>query len=137
MSKPFGLAVGAFIQDCQGRYLLLQRSRDSRHFAGQWETPGGKVESGEPFDVAVLREVREETGLSVTLDGFAGAAAFELETVKVVVLYVYAHTADGDLRLSSEHDDSCWVSLPDFSSRSLTPALTEVMDRLRPVGGQA
>ena len=54
-------AVSAVIFDRRGRLLLQQRSD-----GGQWGLPGGSVEIGESVASAVIREVREETGLIVT-----------------------------------------------------------------------
>jgi ADP-ribose pyrophosphatase YjhB (NUDIX family) len=54
--------VSAVIFDGRGRLLLQQRSD-----GGQWGLPGGSVEIGESVHDAVIREVREETGLEVTV----------------------------------------------------------------------
>jgi 8-oxo-dGTP pyrophosphatase MutT (NUDIX family) len=53
-------SVSAVIFDRRGRLLLQQRSD-----GGQWGLPGGSVEIGESVHDAVIREVREETGLTV------------------------------------------------------------------------
>jgi 8-oxo-dGTP pyrophosphatase MutT (NUDIX family) len=53
-------SVSAVIVDRRGRLLLQQRSD-----GGQWGLPGGSVEIGESVADAVVREVREETGLTV------------------------------------------------------------------------
>jgi ADP-ribose pyrophosphatase YjhB (NUDIX family) len=53
-------SVSAVIFDRRGRLLLQQRSD-----GGQWGLPGGSVEIGESVADAVVREVREETGLAV------------------------------------------------------------------------
>ncbi len=55
-NKPFKLAVKAFVYDGQGRCLLIRRSKASRFFGGQWDFPGGKVDPGETFAEALLRE---------------------------------------------------------------------------------
>ena len=47
-----------------GRYLLGQRGADTV-YAGYWEFPGGKVESGETLQAALVRELREEIGIEV------------------------------------------------------------------------
>jgi 8-oxo-dGTP diphosphatase len=107
--KPFGLAVKALMHDDQGRYLLIRRSHDSKHWPGAWDLPGGKVDPGEDFDVAMRREVLEETGLHIQLDGIVGAVELDLEHVTVAVLVMEATVSSGDVELSSEHGSCEWI----------------------------
>lgn len=57
------LVVGAVVQ-YDGRVLLLKRPDDD-FMGGIWELPSGKVDPGEILDEALIREVKEETGLDV------------------------------------------------------------------------
>src|SRR5690242_19650487 len=59
--RPF-VGVGALIFQ-RGRILMAQRGKEP--LKGWWSLPGGAVEAGESLETAVLREVREETGLIV------------------------------------------------------------------------
>ncbi len=59
--------VAAFICDREGRVLLQRRS--DNHL---WGLPGGSVEIGESIHDAIVREVREETGLTVEVDRLIG-----------------------------------------------------------------
>lgn len=56
-----GVAVG--VTDASGRLLLIRND-----WADGWLLPGGGVEPGEDWERAAVREVREETGLAVTVD---------------------------------------------------------------------
>jgi 8-oxo-dGTP diphosphatase len=60
--NPTLTVVAAALVDAEGRVLLQQRSPD-REMAGLWEFPGGKVESGERPEIALIRELREELGI--------------------------------------------------------------------------
>ncbi|MFB3128375.1 MAG: NUDIX domain-containing protein, partial [Lysobacteraceae bacterium] len=59
------VGCGAVVRDADGRILLIQRGRDPER--GHWGLPGGKVDWMETVEAAVVREVREETALEVTL----------------------------------------------------------------------
>ena len=128
-AKLFGLAVGAVIEDSTGRLLLMKRSVRCNHFAGQWETPGGKVKDGEPFDFALLREVEEETGLRIELTGVLGAAEFGLPHIHVVILYMRARIVTGEIKISNEHSEFAWVSWGELNDYDLTPGLQDMMSR--------
>jgi 8-oxo-dGTP pyrophosphatase MutT (NUDIX family) len=78
LSRVIGVrtSVSAVIFDRRGRLLLQQRSD-----GGQWGLPGGSVEIGESLRDALIREVNEETGLSVTpgrLVGLYSSPAFQI-----------------------------------------------------------
>ncbi|CAE7835543.1 unnamed protein product [Symbiodinium sp. CCMP2592] len=60
-----GVGVGAFVFDDRGRVLLVKRSSTSRVAPGTWARPGGAVEHGESCEAALIRELREETGLDI------------------------------------------------------------------------
>jgi ADP-ribose pyrophosphatase YjhB (NUDIX family) len=75
VNKPFKLAVKAVILDEQQRCLMLRRSPMNKRFVGAWEWPGGKVDDGEAFADAVLRETHEETSLTVEITGLGGGHA--------------------------------------------------------------
>ena len=109
--KPFSLTMKAVIVDTEGRTLLIRRSQANKNFTGKWEWPGGKVDPGEDFAVATVREAKEETGLDVELTGVAGVAQFEMPKAFVAMLCMEARILGGTLTLSDEHDAYQWVPL--------------------------
>ena len=71
-------------------FLLCRRAAKMRRHAGQWALPGGRIDEGESVEVAALREVHEELGLSVTpsdvlgrLDDYATRSGFVITPVVV------------------------------------------------------
>jgi 8-oxo-dGTP diphosphatase len=117
--KQFALSIKVVIRDEAGRCLLVKRSQSSKGNPGKWEFPGGKAELGEKFDQALLREVAEETALTITLQSVAGAAESELPTKKVAYLIMEARLDSGKVRLSSEHDDFAWVAMRELPTMDL------------------
>lgn len=64
MSKPYIRVAAGLIFDSRGRVLLGQRP-DGKAWAGWWEFPGGKIETGESPSQALIRELDEELGIRV------------------------------------------------------------------------
>ena len=64
------LTVDAVITDEKGKIIFIKRKNPPYH--GLWALPGGFVEYGETVEDAVLREVKEETGISVEIRGLLG-----------------------------------------------------------------
>lgn len=62
----YHLTVLAVIRRLDGRFLITKRVMTKEWAPGWWEVSGGAVQAGEDSRTAVLREVREETGLEVS-----------------------------------------------------------------------
>ncbi len=107
--KPFRLSVKAVIHDEEDRILLLKRSMSSKGNPGKWDLPGGKIDVGEDFAEALMREVLEETGLTISIQRVAGTAESESNAFKVVYLIMEGRLEIGQLLLSDEHDEYLWV----------------------------
>lgn len=91
------LAVGVLVD--HGGQLVLQR-RAINPGRGKWSFPSGYVERGELVEAAAMREVWEETGLSVRLTGLLGLYS---EPGNPVILAVYAaERLSGELTASEE-----------------------------------
>ena len=56
--------VAVALVDADGRVLLAQRP-EGKSMAGLWEFPGGKIQSGESPEAALIREIKEELGIDV------------------------------------------------------------------------
>lgn len=125
--KPFRLTVKAVILDDQQRCLLVRRSASNHSFVGCWEWPGGKVDDGEDFATALLREVREETRLTVQITGLAGATMYEMPSLHMVLLCMEACRVSGEVRLSEEHDNLAWVPLTEFHKYTFSPGVDVLM----------
>jgi 8-oxo-dGTP diphosphatase len=114
-TKSYSLSLKSMIIK-NGSILLLRRSARNTHDPGLWEFPGGKMNAGETIEDALVREVKEETGLAITLARAAGVAESELPEWRIVHLIMEARAFTGEVRLSGEHDAYRWVPARDLSN---------------------
>ena len=63
--EEYRMAVGIWIMNSGGHMFLTKRSMDKSYAPGKWENPAGHVQAGEGPEHAVIRELFEETGLTV------------------------------------------------------------------------
>lgn len=119
-------AVSAFVRDPAGRLLMIRRT-DNDLYA----IPGGAQEPGETLAEAVVREVREETGIIVEVVGVVGlysdpahVIAFDDGEVRQEFSICFrAQPVDGNLRSSSETKEALWVRLDQLDILPIHPSI--------------
>ena len=89
--------------------------------------PGGHVEAGESFTEAVIREVKEETGLRITSPQMCGMKNWVEDGIRYVVLFYKTEKFEGDL-ISSEEGEVWWEDLKELPNRNLS---LDIEDMLR------
>jgi mutator protein MutT len=124
------VSVGAVVVDA-GRVLLIKRGHEP--LKGEWSLPGGVVELGETLHEAIAREVREETGLTVSVgevlevvDRVQRAADGRVEYHFVIVDYL-CHVSGGSLACATDAEDARWVDCPNLDAYRLTPTAAAVV----------
>lgn len=115
----FGLSVRVLITDEDGKVLILKRSTNSKTNPGKWELPGGKVDQGESFDHALIREVYEETQLKISLDHVLGVSEQNLHVIRAIHIIMTGEIITGILKLSHEHEGYAWVFFENLSEYDL------------------
>ena len=102
--------------------LVLERAPGVR-CAGAWETVHGRIEAGERPEHAALREVREETGLSVERLYNVTVQPFYLHQEGAVMLAVVfaAVVSDAPLHVGPEHTRAEWLPVADAERRFAWP----------------
>ena len=103
-----------------GQYLMLRRDKKKNdENSGKWIGVGGKFEEGESPDDCLIREVREETGLELTLYSLRGIVTFVSDIYETEQMFLF--TADGFSGSLSECDEGTleWVDISDVPSLPL------------------
>jgi ADP-ribose pyrophosphatase YjhB (NUDIX family) len=136
-SRPYLAVSAAIIRD--GRILIVRRARPPAH--GLFTLPGGGVEVGETLHEAVIREVREETALTVeplALAGYREAIARDRDgTVErhFVILPFAARWIAGDVALNEELAEARWLSPDELAGLKTTEGLADIVRAAFAVAG--
>jgi 8-oxo-dGTP diphosphatase len=125
INNVFGLAVRVLLSDENGKILILKRSTNSKTNPGKWELPGGKVDQGESFDQALIREVYEETNLKIFIEHFVGASEQNLHVIKAIHIIMSGRIMEGELKLSEEHEGYAWVFFEELDEYELADWLND------------
>ncbi len=120
--------VAAVIFDDDGRILLTKRAEDT-HMGGLWEFPGGKVENGESYSGALVRELHEELGISVETGRPLTFAIHKENNLEILLLFFSAVITDGRPR-SLEGQEILWVRSDELTNYPMPPADDEVVEML-------
>lgn len=128
-TKRMGMSVKCMIF-CEGDILLLQKK--DREGLSLWEFPGGGLEFGEDLHDAALREVREETELTVELLDVAGLWSYARNKLQFLTGVIFiAKTTDRNVILSDEHTDFAWVKPSELHTYRLQDSLRQALDRIK------
>ncbi|MEV7011883.1 NUDIX domain-containing protein [Streptosporangium sp. NPDC051022] len=118
--------VGAIIRDDDGRLLLIRRGRPPGQ--GLWSVPGGRVETGESDAEALVREVLEETGLTVTPGRLVGTVDRPGPGGVVYEIRDYlAEARDGTLRAGDDAAEAGWFADDELVRLPLSPGLVDAL----------
>lgn len=124
MSEPIKLMNMCMVMDKQGRVLVQNRQK------GDWDGltfPGGKVEPGESLTRAVIREVYEETGLTIAHPKICGVKGWSSnDGVRNTVLFYRADEYSGELKDSPEGHMQ-WMTLEAMKQGALALDMEDML----------
>jgi 8-oxo-dGTP diphosphatase len=123
------VSVAAAIIDDQGRALAVQR-RDN----GKWEPPGGVLELGETITDGLVREVFEETGLTVEPEAVSGV--YKNMKHGIVAIVFRCHATGGKLRPSDETQAFAWLTPDEIRERMNEVFAVRILDAYEATGPQ-
>ena len=119
MEKYPKLAVDVLIADEKKGILLIKRKTEP--FKGRYALPGGMVEYGETVEKAAVREVKEETGLDVELEGLLGVYSDADRDPRghTVSIVFFATPKKGKMTGSNETEDVGYKTLKEIENLEL------------------
>jgi mutator protein MutT len=111
--------------------LLVRRGREP--LRGEWSIPGGAVELGETLRQALVREVREETGLEVEVGPVLGVfdsifpGPGPRPQYHYVLIDFLCHPVGGLLRAASDASEARWVTASELAALEILPKTRQVI----------
>lgn len=126
--------VAACYLEIDGKILLLQRA-DGHSEAGKWGVPAGKLEKGEALEEAAIRELFEETGISLGKTSqicYAGSLYMQKTDISYVFhMFTVCLEKIPDVKLSHEHQSYIWASSKDLERLSLMTGAKRSLEHYR------
>ena len=127
MEKKESRVVAAVIKD-GNKYLCMQRCRSRiPYITERWEFPGGKVEQGESFHQALIREIKEEMDWDIFVGKKLGSISHEYPDFKVKLTAFLCKGGDGEFKML-EHLDYKWLTREEMDSLNWTEADRKLLD---------
>ena len=105
--------VCGIIYDDKSRILLTRRAKGE--FSGKWEFPGGKLELGESHEECLIRELREELSISVSVKSFYAAYQYFYPKFSINLISMTCLFESGAIKLI-DHDQFSWVTKRDLKN---------------------
>lgn len=125
-ANSIAVAVSAFIQDDEGRILMIRRTDNDLY-----SIPGGQLELGETLAQAAVREVREETGIECEVTGVIGLYSNpnhvivydDGEVRQEFSICFRANSIGGEVRPSDESKEVHWVGERSMGEMNIHPSI--------------
>ena len=120
--------VAAIIHDDEGHIFATQRGYGD--FKDWWEFPGGKMEAGETPEEALVREIREELSVEISVDEFLCTLEYDYPQFHLTMHCYLCSLVTEALHLN-EHEAAKWLTKDELDSVDWLPADLEVIEVLR------
>ena len=113
-----------------GRKLFIARRPQGDRLAGKWEFPGGKIQDSETPEACLIREMREEFNIVVTVYEKAGVSVYHYPHISVELLAYRTLWQSGEITLNA-HDAFDWVPVRNLHQFDFAPADMPFVEQLR------
>lgn len=114
----------------KGEPMIFATQRGHGDFKGGWEFPGGKIESGETPEEALVREIREELDTEIEVGELLETVEYDYPTFHLSMQCFWCTVVSGDLVLK-EHAAAKWLSKDELFDVEWLPADIELIKKIR------
>lgn len=122
--------VAALIRD--GRKFMIFQRPATKTRAFEWEFVGGKVEKGETLEQALIRECREEIGVTVRVGSIFAEVDHEYPDITIHLTLFNAEIAEGTPQ-KLEHNDIRSITPDEIPQYNFCPADKDILEKIKEV----
>ncbi len=115
-----------------GAFLAVRRKATMKRDPGVWEFPGGKIEPGETMEAAVLREVKEELGVSISIKQSLLFYPFTVHDQTIHLTYYLCELLSDPSKIQlTDHDAWQWFQEKDFVASAWLDGDEQILEILK------
>ena len=109
---------------------ILATKRGYGEFINMWEFPGGKIESGETKEQALVREIKEELNIEISVDKFSIDIEYQYPNFYLFMSCFMCSIKEGSIELL-EHNDGKWITKEELNTLNWLPADIDAVNYLK------
>jgi 8-oxo-dGTP diphosphatase len=119
--------VAGFLR--KGNQILVGQRPENNSLAGQWEFPGGKIESGEAPEEALKRELSEELGIEADIGELKFSCTHSYGDVNILILFYEVLFWKGEVK-AKHHLMLEWIHPEELAHRAIPEANRKMLGRI-------
>jgi len=122
------IRVVAGVAKMDNKFLVAKRSYQ-KSLGGKWEFPGGKIEEGETYENALIREFNEELSVQIKVHDLIKEISFIKDNYRIEITFFQVQIIEGDIILN-EHIEFQYLDKENLSRMNLCSADKELISFL-------
>jgi 8-oxo-dGTP diphosphatase len=122
--------IGVAVIWNQSGQILIDKRKTGGTMGGLWEFPGGKIEPGETVAECIVREIREELAIEITLGDHLITIEHTYPTFQITLIVHHCQHSSG-IPQPIESDQVCWVNVSDLDKYQFPAANLAIIDAIQ------
>lgn len=128
--KTVRVAAAVICDSFEKKKQIFAAARGYGEFKGQWEFPGGKIESGETPQQALIREIKEELETAITVGDLIGTIEYDYPAFHLSMDCYWCEVIEGELKLL-EAESARWLTKDTLYDVQWLPADITLIDEIK------